>query len=84
MRIQTVGKVKGTLEHMNAGATIVIEGYVLLVTDKTENDDILCVELSTGTTHMIDKKQFVEEIETKLLAYTNYETLYAERRENVR
>lgn len=81
MRIQTIGKVKGTLKDMNAGATIVIEGYMLLVTNKIEKDGILCVELSTGTTHIIDKKQSVEEIETKLLAYTDYNTLYAERRE---
>lgn len=81
MKIQIAGKVNGKLEHIKKGTTVIVEGHLLLVTDKIEKDDILCVELSTGTTHMVDKEQCVDEIETKIVAYANYDALYAERRE---
>lgn len=81
MRVQTVGKINNTLDDIAKGAAIVVEGLLLLVTDEVENDNILCVELSTGITHMIDKEEEVKEVETKIIAYTNYNTLYAERRE---
>ena len=80
MIIQTVGKVNNTLENIAKGASIIIEGYLLIVTDRIENDDIACVELSTGTTHLIDRKQSVEEIETKIIVYGDSNTLWAERR----
>lgn len=80
MIIQTVGKINNTLENIPKGASIVIEGYLLIVTDRIENDDIVCVELSTGTTHLIDRKQSVEEIETKIIVYGDGNTLWAERR----
>lgn len=81
MRVQTVGKINNTLDDIAKGAAIVVEGLLLLVTDEVENDNILCVELNTGITHMIDKEEEVEEVETKIIAYTDYNTLYAERRE---
>lgn len=80
MIIQTVGRVNNTLENIAKGASIIIEGYLLIVTDRIENDDIACVELSTGTTHLIDRKQRVEEIETKIIVYGDSNTLWAERR----
>lgn len=81
MKIQIAGRVRGELKHIAKGTAIVYEGHLMLVTDEVENKGIVCVELATGTTHLIDREQCVDEIEVKIIAYANYDTLYAERSE---
>lgn len=83
MRVQIMGKQEVELKDASIGTTINHKGQLLFITDEYEEkeDGILCVELTTGTTHWLSADTLVEEIPVKILAYTDYDTLYAERRE---
>lgn len=83
MRVQIMGKQEVELKEVSIGTTVNHKGHLLFITDEydQEEDGILCVELTTGTTHWLSQNAPVEEIPVKILAYTDYDTLYAERRE---
>ena len=83
MRVQIMGKQEVELKEASIGTTVNYEGRLLLVTDEydQEEDGILCVELTTGNTRWLSTDECVEEIAVKILAYTDYNTLYAERRD---
>lgn len=83
MRLQLIGKEEDELKDVSVGTAVNYEGQLLLVTDEydQEEDGILCVELTTGNTRWLSTNDCVQEIAVKILAYTDYNTLYAERRE---
>lgn len=83
MRVKLIGKKESELKDVSVGSAVNYEGRLLFVTNEygLEEDSILCVELTTGNICWLSTDECVEEIETKLLVYTNYETLYAERRD---
>lgn len=82
MRVKLTGKKKAELKDVSVGSTVNHKGRLLLVTDEygLEEDSILCVELTTGNIRWLSTDECVEEIDVKILAYTDYDTLYAERR----
>lgn len=83
MRVQIMGKQEVELKEVSIGTTVNHKGHLLFITDEYdgEEDGILCVELTTGTTHWLPTDTLVEEIAVKILAYTDYDTLYAEKRD---
>lgn len=83
MRLKLIGKKEAELKDVLVGSAVNYNGRLLLVTDEydQEEDGILCVELTTGNTTWLSTDECVEEIAVKILAYADYNTLYAERRE---
>lgn len=83
MRVQIMDKLNVELKDISIGTTINHKGRLLFKTDEydTQEDTILCVELTTGETRWLSTDECVEEIAVKILAYTDYNTLYAESRE---
>lgn len=83
MRVKLIGKEEAELKDVSVGSAVNYEGRLLFVTDEydQEEDGILCVELTTGNTRWLSTDECVEEIAVKILAYTDYNTLYAESRE---
>lgn len=83
MRVQIIDKKEAELKDVSVGTTVNHKGHLLFITDEYDQteDAILCVELTTGTTHWLPTDTLVEEIAVKILAYTDYDTLYAERRD---
>lgn len=83
MRVKLTGKKKAELKDVSVGSAVNYEGQLLFVTDEhgLEEDSILCVELTTGNIRWLSTDECVEEIDVKILAYTDYDTLYAERRD---
>lgn len=83
MRVQIMDKLNVELKDISIGTTINHKGRLLFKTDDydTREDTVLCVELTTGETQWLPADTPVEEVVVKILAYTDYNTLYAESRE---